>query len=147
LITRDVSHYSVKKKSLDSHYDWCIGAEFEYDVGASGHQASGLERALVVALGKGGREVSLDSHVPGMRATGKSQVAVKTIPSPTDNENRFLRELAISRTFIEGPYRTPTPGNETSDVAKIRHYPPRDQNPGAELRWYESERDTTEQPL
>jgi hypothetical protein len=86
-------------------------------------------------------------HVPGMRATGKSQVAVKTIPSPTKNENRFLRELAISRTFVEGLHRTPAPGNETSDVAKIRHYPPRDQNPGAELRWYESERDTAEQPL
>ena len=75
----------------------------------------------MVAVGEGGREVSLASHVPGMRATGKIQVAVKTIPWPTKNENRLLRELAISRTFIKGPHRTPAPGNETSDVAKIRY--------------------------
>ncbi len=93
---------------------------------ALGHHASGAERALVAGVGDGGREVSLTSHVPGMRATGKSQVAVKTIPWPTKHENRFLRELAISRTSIEGLHRTPAPGNETSDVAKIRHYPPRD---------------------
>lgn len=107
-----------------------------------------VERALVVAVvGEGGREESFASHVPGMRATGKSQVAVKTIPSPTKNENRFLRELAISRTFIEGLHCSPAPGNETSYVAKERYETPRDQNPGAELRWHESERDTTEQPL
>lgn len=47
-----------------------------------GHHASGGERALVAALGEGGREASFTSHVPGMRATGKSQVAVKTIPWP-----------------------------------------------------------------
>ena len=101
----------------------------------------------MTGAGEGGREVSLVSHVPGMRATGKSQVAVKTIPWPTKHKNRFLRELAVSRTFIEGPHRTPAPGNDTSDVAKIRYYPPRDQNPGAELRWYESEWNMTKQPL
>ena len=41
-----------------------------------------VERALVAAVGEGGRELSFASHVPGMRATGKSQVAVKTIPWP-----------------------------------------------------------------
>jgi hypothetical protein len=86
-----------------------------------GHHASGRERALEVAVGDGGRELSLASHVPGMRATGKSQVAVKTIPWPTKNENRFFRGLTISRTSIEGLHRTPAPGNETSDIAKIRH--------------------------
>jgi hypothetical protein len=80
------------------------------------------ERALVLAVGEGGRDVSLASHVPGMRATGKSQVAVKTIPWPDKRiKNRLLRELAISRTSIKGLHRTPAPGNETSDVAEIRH--------------------------
>jgi hypothetical protein len=55
-----------------------------------GHHASGRERSLVAAVGEGGREVSVASHVPGMRATGKSQVAVKTIPWPTKNKNRLL---------------------------------------------------------
>jgi hypothetical protein len=47
----------------------------------------GGERALVAAPEEGERgEASFASHVPGMRATGKSQVAVKTIPWPTKNQ-------------------------------------------------------------
>ena len=48
----------------------------------------------MVALGEGGSEGLLVSHVSGMRAKGKSQVAVKTIPWPTNNQNRFLKEMA-----------------------------------------------------
>src|SRR6266852_1653261 len=106
MITRDVSHYSVKKSCKTVIM---IGALVPNLMLA--HHASGRERVLVAAaVGEGGREVSLASHVPGMRATGKSQVAVKTIPWPTKNENRFLRELAISHTFIKGLHRTPAPG-------------------------------------
>jgi hypothetical protein len=111
------------------------------------HHASSGERALVAAPGDGGREESFTSHVPGMRATGKSQVAVKTIPWPNKESNRFLRELTISRTFIERLHRTPAPRHETSNVANIRHQPLRDQDPGTELRWHNRERDTAQQPL
>jgi len=107
----------VKKKSY-SKTVVMIGAYIDAEIMMLGHQASDRERVLVAAVGEG-REVSLVSHVPGMRATGKSQVAVKTIPSPTKNENRFPGDLAISRTFIKGPYCTPAPGNETSDVSRI----------------------------
>lgn len=39
-----------------------------------------VEWAIAAAPGEGGRGESFASQVPGMRATGKSQVAVKTIP-------------------------------------------------------------------
>jgi hypothetical protein len=59
-------------------------AEFESDVGASGIRS----RADARGDGeRGGREALLASHVPGMRKTDKSQVAVKTIPWPIKNEN------------------------------------------------------------
>jgi len=50
-------------------------------------------------------------------------------------------------TFIEGFHCTPAPRHEAPHIAQIRYEPPRDQDANAELRWYESERDTTEHPL
>ena len=51
------------------------GAEFELDV-----EASGGERAVASGDLLAASAASVVSHVPGMSATGKSQVAVKTIP-------------------------------------------------------------------
>jgi hypothetical protein len=98
-----------------------VGAEVPNLDLTLGHHALCI-RSRAGARGRGGeegREVSLASHVPGMKATGKSQVAVKMIPWPAKNEKRFLKELAISHTSIEGLHRTPAPGNETSDVLFI----------------------------
>lgn len=39
-----------------------------------------VEWVIAAAPGEGGRGASFASQVPGMRATGRSQVAVKTIP-------------------------------------------------------------------
>jgi hypothetical protein len=70
-------------------YDNPVVAELESDIGTSCISCG--ERALMAAPGEGGRESSLISHVPGMRATGKSQVAVKTIPWP-NKESKSISE-------------------------------------------------------
>jgi hypothetical protein len=81
------------------------------------------ERALAAAPGEGERgEVSFASHVPGIRATGRSQVAAKTIPWPgLQRVKKSISERNWPRTFIERLHRTPAPRHKSSDVADIGH--------------------------
>jgi hypothetical protein len=77
-ITKDVSHWY--KRVISDRYN-CPYATFESVAevpGWDGAPASGLRGVPSAA--------SLTSHVPGMRATGKIQVAVKTIPWPIQNQ-------------------------------------------------------------
>jgi hypothetical protein len=50
----------------------------EFDVEASGRELAVASGGLLVC--ENAAAASFGSHVPGMSATGKSQVAVKTIP-------------------------------------------------------------------
>lgn len=73
---------------------------FEFDVEASGGEpapvasrGAGVNSSDVSACGNASAD-SFASHVPGISATGRSQVAVKTIPWPTQDHNQstvFLR--------------------------------------------------------
>jgi hypothetical protein len=79
---------------------------------------------------------------------GRSQVAVKTIPWPTQSQNEsFSKTLLYLRTFIEGLHRTPAPRNEPPDVTEVGHKPLSNQKPRAELGGHDIERHLVEQPL
>ena len=58
--------------------DQVLGAEFKLDVEASGGELAVASANLLAC--ENASAASFASHVPGMSATGKSQVAVKTIP-------------------------------------------------------------------
>ena len=79
---------------------------------------------------------------------GRSQVAVKTIPWPTQNQNEsFSMTVLYLHTFIEGLHRTPAPRNEPPDVTEVRHKSLSNQKPRAELGGQDSERHMAKQPL
>lgn len=77
--------WSVKSRdttcTMNRSYDHPTGAGFESDV-----ETPGEERAPA------GPTASSTSHVPGTRATGRSQVAVKVIPRPTQNQDHFSND-------------------------------------------------------
>jgi hypothetical protein len=93
------------------YYGRLMGPRFECDV-----EASGRERAPVASPGAGVNSsedsagggtsaVSFTSQVPGISAMGKSQVAVKTIPWPTQDQNgsfpmRIASLIPLSKDFI-----------------------------------------------
>ena len=73
--------YISRRAVLKKLWKWMthvLGAEFKLDVEASdGERTVALADLLACANASA---ASFASHVPGMSATGKSQVAVKTIP-------------------------------------------------------------------
>jgi hypothetical protein len=103
---------AVQKESSErEYYGRLTGPRFECDV-----EASGGERAFVTSPGAGVNSSdvsargdasadSFTSHVPGISATGKSQVAVKTIPWPTQDQNgsfpmSVVSFIPLSKDFI-----------------------------------------------
>lgn len=79
---------------------------------------SGTEGA--VGGDAGGKSRSF--HVPGMRATGRSHVAVNITPCPVHRSVVVTRTLGVkTHTGIVTLDSTPAPGNKRPDVANIRH--------------------------